>query len=71
MGSICCNFYDMSHDVDILFVIDDGAYGNTSHVENDTDNNVYANVEKSASAESQKPPEVRLLSSCIKRCYIC
>ncbi|KAK2172202.1 hypothetical protein NP493_985g00043 [Ridgeia piscesae] len=33
-----------------------GAYVNTKHVENEMDN-LYANVEKSANAESQKPPE--------------
>ena len=33
-------------------------------VENETSNNLYANVENSASVESLKPTEVRLLWSC-------
>ncbi|KAK2174673.1 hypothetical protein NP493_781g01000 [Ridgeia piscesae] len=35
---------------------DDGTYVNKSRVENETDDNLYTNVEKSANTESQKPP---------------
>ena len=47
-----------------LFGVDNGTCVNKSRVEKKTDDNLYANVEKSANAESQKPPMVRILCAC-------
>ena len=44
-----------------LFVVEDRTCVNTKHAANETNDNLYANVEKLANADSQKPPEVRLL----------
>ena len=43
-----------------MFGLDEGAYVNvnTGSGEDNTDQNLYANVDKSANSETQKPPEV-------------
>ena len=44
--------------------LDEGAYVNvnTGSIENNTDQNLYANVGESATSDTQKPPEVVLMN---------